>query len=171
MIMEIRLATENDLPELKTMFGDIVNNMNNMGITIWDEVYPYEVFIDDIDDGTLYVLVDDNEIIATLGLFNSNDAEDCFNWNNKESKAMYVGRVGVKVDHLRKGVGSVIVNKAKEIAKQNGAEYLRLLVATINEPATNLYLKHGFKKVSGESKEYSEKRDLYITEYGYELKL
>ena len=169
--MEIRLATENDLPELKTMFVEIVNNMNNMGITIWDEVYPYEVFVDDIEDRALYVLVDDNEIIATLGLFNGNDAEDCFDWNNKQAKAMYVGRVGVKVNHLRKGIGSVIVNKAKEIAKQQGVEYLRLLVATINEPATKLYIKHGFEKVVGESKEYSEKRNIYITEYGYELKL
>lgn len=169
--MELRLATEADLPELKNMFVDIVNNMNSMGITIWDEVYPYEVFIDDIDAGELYVLENNNEIVATLGLFKGNDAEDCFNWQDKNAKSMYVGRVGVKVSYLRQGIGSVLVNKAKDLAKSKGVEYLRLLVATINTPATNLYLKHGFNKVTGESKEYSEKRDIYITEYGYECKL
>lgn len=63
-----------------------------------------------------------------------------------------------------------MVDKAKQISKYLGAEYLRLFVVNINEPAIHLYLKNGFKKVKGI---YEEKFDdgFVLREFGYEIEL
>lgn len=38
--MDVRLADRKDLPELKSMYKKIVDNMNRNQIPIWDEIYP-----------------------------------------------------------------------------------------------------------------------------------
>ena len=37
--MNFRLAVMQDLPRLKAMYEDIIQNMNNNQIQIWDDIY------------------------------------------------------------------------------------------------------------------------------------
>jgi ribosomal protein S18 acetylase RimI-like enzyme len=60
--------------------------------------------------------------------------------------------------------------KAREVAKTLGAEYLRLFVVDINEPAIRLYTKNGFTKAMGVYDEVIDD-DLVLHEYGYEIPL
>lgn len=46
--MNFRLAVMQDLPRLKAMYEDIIQNMNNNQIQIWDDIYPCEFFDEDI---------------------------------------------------------------------------------------------------------------------------
>ena len=48
--MNLRLAEKNDLPQLKTMYEKIIDNMNKNNIQIWNEIYPCEFFQDDIQN-------------------------------------------------------------------------------------------------------------------------
>ena len=59
--------------------------------------------------------------------------------------------------------------EARELAGALGAEYLRLFVVDINEPAIRLYGKKGFIKAAGI---YEEGFDDGFTlhEYGYKIK-
>ena len=68
------------------------------------------------------------------------------------------------------GIGSSMITKAKEIARTLGAEYLRLFVVDINEPAIRLYEKNYFFKVKGI---YNEVFDdgFVLHEFGYETKV
>ena len=63
-----------------------------------------------------------------------------------------------------------MLNKAKVISKNLGANYLRLFVVDINEPAISLYIKNGFKRVKGM---YEERFDdgFVLYEFGYEFRL
>ena len=70
-------------------------------------------------------------------------------WSDEQGKALYIDRFGVNVDYLRRGIGSIALNMAAARAGELGAEYLRLFVVDINEPAINLYVKNGFKKAEG----------------------
>ncbi len=71
---------------------------------------------------------------------------------------------------LKKGIGQQMLNKAKEISKSLGAEYLRLFVVDINKPAIRLYQKNGFTKADGVYDEVFD--DGYVLrEIGYEIKL
>lgn len=85
-------------------------------------------------------------------------------------KAMYIDRLGVNVKYMKMGIGSLMIAKAKEITRTLGAEYLRLFVVDINEPAIELYHKNNFVKVNGV---YDEVFDdgFVLHEFGYEIKV
>ena len=170
--MNLRLATQKDLPLLKNIFDKIVDNLNKNKINIyWSEWYPYEEFEIDISNNNLYVLEKDNNIVAAFGLYDNSAGQECFSWQDSQAKAKYLARVGVNVDYLRQGVASRIIDYAKDIVKKQGVEYLRLQVVNVNIPAINLYKKQGFVQVAGKYQEYLDWNGETITEYGFELKI
>ena len=169
--MKHRLATKNDLPELKTMFDEIVSNMTKNGIDIWDEFYPYCTFANDIENNCLYVIENDSSIVAAFGLFDKFGGSDDFDWSNKHLPAMYIGRVGVNINYLNQGIGSYVLHIAETIAKDNKASHLRLLVVDYNKPAINLYLKNGYSQVPGEHIETFAEINTTLHEIGFEKKL
>ena len=54
--MEFTLAVMQDLEQLKSIYQEIIKNMNENGIQIWDDIYPCEFFEDDIKNKRLYLL-------------------------------------------------------------------------------------------------------------------
>ncbi len=168
--MNLRLANMNDLPKIKEIYEKIIDNMNKSNIEIWDEIYPCEFFGDDIENNRLYVLEENNEIVSAFALSNTNAGEAYGKWENKDKKALYIDRFGVSVNYSRKGIGSLMINKAIDIARENGAKYLRLFVVDINKPAINLYLKNGFKQVDGVYKERIDD-DIVLYELGFEIEI
>lgn len=168
--MEFRLAVLTDLPQLKTVYKSIIQDMNKRNIEVWDEIYPCDVFEEDIRKKQLYVLLDNDEIISAFALTDKNTGASSVEWENPSSRVFYLDRLGVNIKYAGKGIGSYMINKAKEVSKSSGAEYLRLFVVDINEPAIRLYAKSGFKKVGGT---YEEKFDdgFVLREFGYEIKL
>ena len=167
--MNLRLAEKNDLPQLKTMYEKIIDNMNKANIQIWNEIYPCEFFQDDIKNKSLYILTENDDIIAAFALCESNDGEGHLKWENVKEKALYIDRFGVNVNCLRKGIGELMLRNAMKLAKQMDAKYLRLFVVDVNKPAINLYLKNGFKRVDGI---YEERIDDFVMyEYGFEIEI
>lgn len=136
--MKLRLANKQDLPQLKTMYKDIVENMNKNKITIWDDVYPSIFFESDILNKQLYVLEDDSVIVSAFCLCDDNI--DSIQWKEPAAKALYIQRLGVNVLYMQKGIGSKTLDEAKEIARKLNYNYLRLLVVDFNYPAINLYV-------------------------------
>ena len=166
--MNLRMANIDDLPQLKAVYEKIIDNMNKDNIQIWDEIYPCEFFYDDIENKRLYVLEENNEIVSAYALCDSNSGAKYVKWANKHDKALYIDRLGVNVNYSRKGIGSVMLNKAIDLARDKGAKYLRLFVVDINKPAINLYIKNGFKKVDGIYDEIIDD-DFVLHEFGFEI--
>ncbi|UWO54480.1 GNAT family N-acetyltransferase [Catenibacterium mitsuokai] len=168
--MDFRQAVMQDLPQLKDMYKRIIKNMNEQNIQIWDDIYPCEFFEDDIKNNKLYILLNNGEIVSAFVLSDTNSGETAVEWNDNHAKAVYIDRLGVNIKYLKKGLGSLMLDKAKEIAKTLNAEYLRLFVVDINIPAIQLYTKKEFVKVNGV---YNEIFDdgFVLHEHGYEIKL
>jgi len=169
MDMELRLAVKNDLTRLKMMYREIIEHMDRNNIRIWDDVYPCEFFDGDITNQRLYVLTEGDEIAAAFALSESNAGESYLKWKDVKGKALYIDRFGVNVKYTRQGIGVLALTKAAELAKRVNAGYLRLFVVDINQPAINLYLKNGFKRVDGIYEQKVEETVLY--EYGFEKEL
>lgn len=165
--MEIRLASKEDLPQIKAVYRAIIEAMYKSGIEIWDEVYPCEFFAEDVERGRLYVLVEDSEIAAAFALCDSHDGACSVQWTTPGASAMYLDRLGVSVSYGRQGVGSRALKEAQTLARAQGAEYLRLFVVDENQPAINFYVKNGFSKASGVFNEVIDV-DLTLREFGFE---
>ena len=164
----LRLASIDDLSQLKFIYKKIVDNMNSNKLEIWDEIYTCEFLKEHIENNRLYVLVKNNEIIGAFALCDSNAGEEYIKWENKHAKALYIDRFGINVNYLKKGMGSVMLKKAIALANHKKAKYLRLFVVDENEPAINLYIKNGFKKAEGIYDEVIDD-DFILHEYGFEI--
>lgn len=167
--MNLRLANMDDLPQLKGVYRNIIDTMNQNNIQIWDEIYPCEFFADDIENNRLYVLMEQDEIAAAFALCSANAGENHVKWENNRAQALYIDRLGVNVNYLRKGIGALTLHQAVALAKEKGAAYLRLFVVDSNEPAINLYRKSGFQQADGIYDEVIDD-DLILHELGFEIK-
>jgi ribosomal protein S18 acetylase RimI-like enzyme len=168
--MEFRLAKEKDSGQLKDVYEKIIKEMNEANIQIWDNIYPCQFIEEDVKSKRLYIMLNDEEIISSFALCNTNTGEDSINWQSTSGKALYLDRFAVNVKYSKKGIGSLMLVMAKKVAKDLGAEYLRLFVVDINKPAIKFYEKNGFAKAAGI---YYEKFDdgFELCEFGYEIKL
>lgn len=168
--MFFRSAVMQDLPQLKAVYKSIIQNMDENQIRIWDDIYPCEFFEEDIKNNRLYVLFYNDELISAFALCEIHSGEKAVEWSDGAGKAMYIDRLGVNVNYSRMGMGSFMLEKAKETARRSGAEYLRLFVVDMNEPAVRLYNKNGFTKADGVYHEVID-ADLVLHEYGFEAAL
>ena len=168
--MEFRLAVMDDLEQMKDMYTQIVKNMNDNHIEIWDDIYPCELLENDIRNHQMYILSDKGQIISAFVLCDTHAGDKEAAWNGRSDKSIYLDRLGVNVKYHRKGIGTLMIGKAKETAKSFGMEYLRLFVVDINKPAIQLYVKNGFRKVEGVYEEVFED-GFVLREYGYEIKV
>lgn len=168
--MKFRLAEMADLPQLREVFTEITAEMTrNCGI-IWNDYYPCELFEEDIENKALYILEDNGIIVSAFALYETNPAEKYIEWQRKTARALYIERFGVNVNYQRRGIASVMLEKAAEIAYNMNIRYLRLFVVDRNTPAINLYEKNGFKRMEGVFNEDISEGVVY-TEFGYELDL
>lgn len=165
--MNFRMAKMDDLAQLKVVYEKIIEEMNCNNIEIWDEIYPCEFFKKDIENKRLYLLEQNNTIVTAFALCESNAGAEHLKWEKEEAEVLYIDRLGVNVDYLKQGIGGIMLEKAVELAKENGVEYLRLFVVDINQPAINLYIKNGFKRAEGIYDEIIDD-NLTLHEYGFE---
>ena len=171
--MTLRLATEKDLEQLEKMYSKIAERLTKNKIYIyWSDYYPYADFEEfDIKNQNLYVFEENENIVGAFCLTSSHEKANQISWKHQTENAFYISKLGVNINNLKQGIGSNLINHAKELAKQNGANALRLFVVDINTPAIKLYEKCGFERASGETQEHLEYHGVTLTEFGYELKL
>lgn len=169
-MMQFRLAKKQDLNKITNMYKDVVKNMNANGLQIWDETYPFSFFESDIQSKQLYVLEKDNKIISAVAMCDKHIGENVGKWENVNAKAFYLSRFAVNPDYLKQGIGSFMVIKIKEVAKELGAKYLRLFVVIINKRAIQFYEKNGFRKVEGILNTFLGDGSI-LHEFGYEMEI
>lgn len=60
----------------------------------------------------------------------------------------------VHINHRKKGIGSLLIEKMVEISKQNNCKSISLEVKSTNKPAILFYKKNGFNVVSTRKRYY-----------------
>jgi len=68
------------------------------------------------------------------------------NYNN----SLFAHSLEIDKNHQRNGYGSQILDHCHNFTKQNGYNYLTLMVYDDNIPAKNLYKKMGYKKLNSD---------------------
>ena len=168
--MQFRLAEKQDLTQIIKMYKEVIKNMDANGLQIWDESYPFAFFESDIQNKQFYVLVEGEKIISAVAMCDRHIGENVGKWENPNAKAFYLSRFAVNPDYLKQGIGSFMVIKIKEVAKELGAKYLRLFVVIINKRAIQFYEKNGFRKVEGILDTFLDDGSI-LHEFGYEMEI
>lgn len=164
----IRLAAAEDLPRLREAYAVAVGRMQEAGIDIWNERYPYEAIVEDVACGRLYLMERDACIDAAFALLSASGGEQCIRWKYG-GRPLYLYRLAV-FGAPRTGLGIEAMQKAAEKAKQLGAQTLRLFVVDTNGPALSFYRKCGYEQAAGVYVDSVADGPL-LREYGFEKRI
>lgn len=77
-----------------------------------------------------------------------------------------INNFGVLPSHMKKGIGTALMEALIEAMKEKGVRYIYLEVRISNEPAISLYKKVGFEQIAYRKKYYtSPVEDAYVLYY------
>jgi len=172
----IEKGVGSDIAQITQLYDDL-NDFLNSGINYpgWIKgIYPNRNNAEvGIANGTLYVAKIAEEIVGSIILNHEPEPAyskvRCKDKNSDYSRIFVVHTFAVHPSHLKKGIGTELMNFANRHAIQEDATSIRLDVYENNIPAIILYEKSGF--------EYVNTVDLGLGSYGlhhfklYEKKL
>lgn len=122
-------------------------------ITPWSE----RAILDSYNNSTLFLLFEEEgEILGYVGLQIVLDEG-------------YITNVAVTKKARKRGVGSALISRLKEVAKEKGLRFISLEVRKSNAAAIALYEKQGFKAVGKRKNFYSHPTEdgLIMTTEGF----
>ncbi|MDD7408969.1 MAG: GNAT family N-acetyltransferase [Anaerovoracaceae bacterium] len=176
--MEIRLATTDEMENVRDFYFRLISDMANMKYQpAWKKaVYPSDVLItDSIKNGELYVVPADDEEHDYMGAMIMN-REYNFDYSNvkwsikaEKDEIEVIHLLGVPVVFQGQGIATFMVEESKKIAKEKGARAIRLDVLDTNLPAHQLYQKAGFAYVDSLNEPYEDGQPSKFLLYEYVL--
>ena len=143
--MQIRLATQDDLPALMALVRRVVPLMRATDNLQWDETYPNDaVFQRDIDLDQLWI-AEVNVNIAGVAAITMDQEPDYaqVGWDITEP-AIVVHRLAVDPAFRGQGAAGALMQKAEEIAIERGITALRIDTNTQNQATQRLFPKLGY---------------------------
>lgn len=146
--MHYRKGTINDIDPVFDMVKKVIDDMNRRGLYQWDDIYPAKSdFLSDIENDTLYVLENENAIIAVYVISEESDeAYDKCKWDNPDDTTCIIHRLCIDPEYQNNGLGKKIMQHIEEQAKKMDYESIRLDVFTENPCALALYKNSGYEE-------------------------
>ena len=90
-----------------------------------------------IDENNIILLSEDNQIIKGIIICKIRKIEN--HTNLKNAKVLWINEICVNKEYRRNGIGSALIEKAKEIARENNCIRLELNCWELNKDAIKFY--------------------------------
>ena len=143
--MTIRKGRKSDIKAIMKILENAVPLMNSAGNFQWDSTYPNEnVFEKDIEEGQLWV-VEIEETLAGFAAITTDQEPEYADagWDINEV-SIVTHRLAVDPKYRGMGVGYLLLNKAEDLAKSRGINFLRIDTNTNNTATQKLFPKCGY---------------------------
>ncbi len=147
----IRKATQNDiLPVAKLYEMALDYEETHKKYTSWQRgIYPTaDTAKAGVKRETLYVLENETGELCGAVILDSNQPPEYreIAWSEKlrHNEVLVIHTLCVSTKHTGEGVGSALLDFAKELAKEKGCNSIRLNTTSKNTPALRFYEKNGF---------------------------
>lgn len=147
----IRKATQKDRDEVYALYHSLVG----IDGCVWDEGYPsLDNVKTDIDNGSLYVIYNDNDkIIGAAAIACDDEQESLGCWNRQIHNPCEIARVGIKKEWQHKGLAKTLVSYLEKEITGLGFDGVHLLAFKENKSAVSLYKSLDYK-LAGEAEMY-----------------
>jgi len=164
--MEFTIASDQDLPELKSLYRAATLHMDSQGIPQWDERYPTEaIILDDIHAGLLRVGRIGGRIAVAFALEECRaGAYEPAAWRHEAPRFVVLHRLCVHPDFQGQRLSQQAMDALEAETLSRGIDVIRLDVFPQNPAALHLYESRGFEKAG----EISYRKGLFFL---YEKKL
>ncbi|MFD8231140.1 GNAT family N-acetyltransferase [Streptomyces sp. NPDC059696] len=120
--------------------------LSGLGTDQWQRPYPAARLLETIHAGTVFMVLDADETVATVTL--TSDGEDGL-WTRQElsEPSLFISKLSVARSHAGRNVGGRLLDWAGDRARRAGARWLRLDAWTTNNRLQQYYLSQGFRHV------------------------
>ena len=146
--MKIVKATKTDEQSIMEMIDDCKVDMRNRDIDQWNPYYPnIEVIKEDIEEGTLYIIKEEDMPIAVITLNEKQSIEyQQMEWTIKEGRFLVVHRLAVHPSHQSKGMARKLMEFGEQLGKVDNFAAIRMDAYSGNPRALALYESMGYTK-------------------------
>lgn len=141
--------------KIEKMNLDHFNEIKEVLISEFDDFWNENLLKEELEnENSRYIVaIKNNEIVGFAGIK--------YNFDN----CVEVMNVVTKKNKRRNGIGKILIDNIKEIAKEFCVQKICLEVNEQNLPAINLYQKNGFKRVGVRKQYYNGKFDAILMDY------
>ena len=138
--MNFRKAAKHELEAVFSLYRSVVGKP----YCVWNDDYPGWLEIDeDFENGTLYVMEENDAIIGAISIVVHNELDDLTFW--EQPNAREIARVVVAPGQQGRGIAQRMVEEIASILRTQGVGAIHLLVAEANPPAQSVYSKCSFR--------------------------
>jgi len=147
--MDIRKATPADLPQIKILYSLLFEQLANYEPDYLQPALQDEAFLQQVvaaaDNFVAFIYTIDGEAKGfAIAKLEESPPYNCF----VPLKCMYLMDIVVDQNMRGKGIGKALIDRIKQWAKEQEADYLELSVLAKNTLAEALYLREGFETFS-----------------------
>ena len=146
--MDIRLAEEKDLDQMMEIIRETVKEMHKNDNFQWDSEYPNrEVFLNDIKNKSLYVVVED-DIVGGFAVFNFEypDSYSALPWKSK-NKDYVIHRLAVDVNQRKNGIAKLLMEFGEKLALEENMVYIKTDTNSKNIKARKFFENMGYEYI------------------------
>ena len=168
--MEIRLANSKDINNVIEFYKVLCEDPNNKALWKYG-LYPTdEDLLNDINNQTLYVLIDDDEIVSA-GVIQMKEDElyNDINWTRHNPAVVHI--LATLPHRQHKGYAKKLLMYLIELAKSNNRDSIHLDIVYDNDYARKLYEDVGFIKVEDKELYYPDTGAILSTLFEYKIML
>lgn len=107
---------------------------------------PYQNLKANIEKGSLYILKKSNISLGML-TFDESEPEEFkeIAWENPANSSLYISRIFVLPFWRNRGIGSLLLNFAEELAREKGYKTIRLDTTSNFDDGNLLLMKHNYR--------------------------
>ena len=145
--MEFRKSIKSDLDNIMIIIKEAQKYFKENNIDQWQDNYPNEeTILNDINNETSYVLVNDNDVVATASI--SFEEEKTYkniveNWLTND-RYVVIHRIAVSNDYKGLRLSSTILDNAKALALKNSIHSIKIDTHKDNKAMQRVLKKNNF---------------------------
>ncbi len=144
-MQSFRLASIEDINYINSMFDAAKAKGKIDDTSDWDEDYPNkEIISEDIKNKGLYVLEDQDKIIASISIV-EDEPEEIKDLGWERVRSCFLVRLCVAPEYQGEGIGEKMMKSISIVAKEKGYKATHHLAAEVNKAANRLYKRMGYK--------------------------
>lgn len=146
--MKFQKAFEKDIKDIMNIIEQAQSYFKEQGINQWQDNYPnFETIKSDVDSGTSYILLKENNIIATAAVSFSGEKtyESIYDgkWLTNGAFAV-IHRIAVDNNCKGLGIASEIIKNVEKLSLNKGIRSIKVDTHEENISMQNLLRKNGF---------------------------
>jgi ribosomal protein S18 acetylase RimI-like enzyme len=142
-VLAVDTATAADVPATQGLIDGARQWLRSRGIDQWQDPVPDTVLLRDAEQGNLFVVRQDQAIVAMVTVSDS----DFETWCMESNPAAYVHRLAVAPTHRGSQLGQRLLAWVEQRAADSGAAVVRLDCATDNPGLRRFYEQQGFRHI------------------------